>query len=164
MTPCTELAGPRVSLPHDPLGIFSLYFDDNLVGMIVEETNRYAELCLQETNKQWSTDVEEIRAYLGFMILMGINRLPEIRDYWSTDLSLRYTPIADRISRDRFEEITRYLHFADNDKLPARGEDGFSRLQKVDPIISALKQTQVGVLPPLPAQCGRSYDTLQRSV
>ena len=40
VTPCTELAGPRVPLPHDPLGIFSLYFDDNLVGMIVEETNR----------------------------------------------------------------------------------------------------------------------------
>ena len=140
VTPCTELAGPTVPLPHDPLGIFSLYFDDNLVGMIVEETNRYAEQCLQETNKQWSTNAEEIRAYIGFMILMGINRLPEIRDYWSTDQSLRYAPIADRISRDRFEEITRYLHFADNDKLPAHGEDGFSRLQKVDPIISALKQ------------------------
>ena len=140
VTPCTELAGPTVPLPHDPLGIFSLFFDDNLVGMIVEETNRYAEQCLRETNKQWTTNAEEIRAYIGFMILMGINRLPEIRDYWSTDKSLRYAPIADRISRDRFEEITRYLHFTDNDKLPARGEDGFSRLQKVDPIISALKQ------------------------
>ena len=122
------------------LGIFSLFFDDNLVGMIVEETNRYAEQCLRETNKQCTANAEEIRAYIGFMILMGINHLPEIRDYWSTDKSLRYAPIADRISRDRFEEKTRYLHFTDNDKLPARGEDGFSRLQKVDPIISALKQ------------------------
>ena len=59
VTPCTELAGPQVPLPHDPLSTFSLYFD-NLVGMIVEETNRYAEQCLQETNKQWSTDAEEI--------------------------------------------------------------------------------------------------------
>ena len=87
---CVEQAGPRVQLPHDPLGIFSLFFDDNLVGMIVEETNHYAEQCLQESNKQWSTNAEEVRAYL---ILMGINRLPEIRDYWSTDKSLRYTPI-----------------------------------------------------------------------
>ena len=39
------------------------------------------------------------------------------------------------ISRNRFEEITRYLHFIDNDKLPAHGEDGFSRLQKVDPAL-----------------------------
>jgi hypothetical protein len=71
---------------------------------------------------------------------MGINRLPEIRDYWSTDKNHTYAPIADRITRDRFEEITRYLHFADNDKLPACGEDGFLHLQKVDPVISALKQ------------------------
>ena len=73
------------------------------------------------------------------MILMGINLLPEIRDYWSVNECLRYSPIADRISRDRFEEITRYLHFVDNESLPSRGEEGYSRLQKVDPIISTLK-------------------------
>ena len=99
MSPCTDPAGTSVQLPHDPLGIFSLFFDDSMVGMIVEETNRYAEQCLQETNKQWSTNAEEVRAYLGFLIFMRLD-----------------------------------------DKLPARGEDGFSRLQKVDPIISALKE------------------------
>ena len=34
--------------------------------------------------------------------------------------------------------MTRFLHFVDNDSLPVRGE-GYSRLQKVDPVISALK-------------------------
>ena len=139
VTPCSEQAGPKVPLPHDPLGLFSLFFDDTLVSMIVHETNRYAEQCLSGTSKQWSTDAEEIRAYFGFMILMGINKLPEIRDYWSTNKQLRYAPIADRISRDRFEEITRYLHFVDNETLPARGEQGFSRLQKVEPVISHMK-------------------------
>ena len=33
-----------------------------------------------------------------------------------------------------------YLHFADDSQLPARGEQGYSRLQKVEPIISAMKQ------------------------
>ena len=74
----------------------------------------------------------------GFMILMGINRLPEIRDYWCNSEYLHYSPIADRITRDRFEQIARYLNFADNDTLPARG--GYSRLQKVDPVISILKE------------------------
>ena len=126
-------------LPQDPLGLFSLFFDDSLISLIVDETNRYATQALQGTEKEWSTNAEEIKAYLGFMILMGVNKLPEIRDYWSTNEFLHYSPIADRITRDRFEQITRYLHFADNDTLPARGEEGFSRLQKVDPIISALK-------------------------
>ena len=51
--------------------------------MIVDETNRYAEQVLQGTDKVWSTTKEEIHTYMGFMILMGINHLPEIRDYWS---------------------------------------------------------------------------------
>ena len=139
VTPCNEPAGPQVPLPSDPLGLFSLFFDDTLVDLIVKETNRYAEQTLQGTDKEWSTDAAEIRAYMGFMILMGINHLPEIRDYWSTNEYLHYAPIADRISRDRFEQITRYLHFTDNDSLPSRGEEGYSRLPKVDPVINHLK-------------------------
>ena len=46
------------------------------------------------------TSVEELKAYFGFMVLMGINQLPEIRDYWTKDPSLHYSPIADRIAHD----------------------------------------------------------------
>lgn len=107
----------------------------------MRENNRYAEQVLlsQGSTKEWKTNTEEIRAYFGFNILMGINQLPEIRDYWSTNSQLRYAPIADRISQNRFEEITRYLHFTNNETLPARGQPGYSRLQKVEPIISAMK-------------------------
>ena len=60
-----------------------------------------------EAYMKWTKiTVNECRAYLGFAILMGIVRLPEERDYWSQDSYLRYAPIADRIGRDRFEEIT----------------------------------------------------------
>ena len=107
------------------------------MSLIVDETNRYADQSLQSTDKVWSTNAEEIRAYMGFMILMGINHLPEIQDYWSVSEYFRYTPIANRITRDRLEDITQYLHFVDNDSLPAR--EGYSQLHKVDPVISALK-------------------------
>ena len=94
--------------------------------------------------------------YLGFMILMGINRLPEIRDYWSSNEYLHYSPIAYRITGDQFEQITHYyFHFADNKTLPARGEKGFSRLQKVDQIISAPKQNFQAAYYP---QCQVSID------
>ena len=79
------------------------------------------------------------KGYLGFMILMGICELPEIRDYWAKDPYLHYSPVADRITRDSFEEISRYLHF-DNNALPAHGEEGYHRLQKILPIISAINE------------------------
>ena len=64
---------------------------------------------------------EEMKAYLGFCILMGINHLPALDDYWSTDPTRHYSPIADRITRDRFRAISRYLHFVDNDTLVQGG-------------------------------------------
>ena len=106
VTPCDEQAGPTVPLPGDPVSLFSLDFDHALLSLIVRETNCYAKQALSGTSKVWSTDAAEIRAYRGFMLLMGINELPEIRDYWSLHKYLRYTPIADRILRNHFETIT----------------------------------------------------------
>ena len=115
-SPRWEGPGDEATVPQDPLGLFTLFFDDSLVQMIVDETNRYTEQVLQGTDKVWSITKEEIHAYMGLMILMGINHLPEIRDYWSVSEYFRYAPIADRISRDRFE-ITHFSHCVDNDSL-----------------------------------------------
>ena len=120
--------------------IFNLFFSDNQVRSIVTESNRYAAQEIGSGEKQWSTTTEEICAYFGFMILMGVNQLPKIRDYWSTNPMLHYAPIANRISRDRFEEITRFLHFVDNSTLPARGHPSYSRLQKVAPVVRKLAE------------------------
>ena len=70
---------------------------------------------------------------------MGLVREPEIRDYWSMNETFHYAPIASRISRNCFEEITCYLHFVDKRTLPARGHPGYHRLQLVKPVVDALK-------------------------
>ena len=133
--------GPTTPLSSDPMDIFSLFFDSTLVELIVTETNTYAKLCLESEGKQttWSTTEEKIQASFGFQILMGLNHKPEIRDYWSRDELPHYAPIASRISRDRYEEISRYIHFVDNESLPKRGEPGFHRLQKILPVLTHLK-------------------------
>ena len=134
--------GPQVPSSRDPLEMFTHFFDDTLLGMIVHETNLFAaqSLAAANSNTTWETSIEELRAYLGFMLVMGVNRLPETRDYWSRDDKLHNTFIASRITRDRFEEISRYLHFANNMTLPARDEPGYHRLQKVLPVIRELKR------------------------
>ena len=91
-------------------GAVLLLFDDDVVGHIVTETNTYAQQCLANTSMMWHTTSSKIRAYIGFQILMGISQLPEMRDYWAKDEKLHYDPIASRISRHRFEDISRYLH------------------------------------------------------
>ena len=42
---------------------------------------------------------------------MGINKLPQLHLYWNTNPAFHYLPVAERITRDRFFAIWRYLHF-----------------------------------------------------
>lgn len=140
--PCTVPAGPQIPTSREPLQIFSEFFTDDIMSLLVTETNRYAAQCLAATssNGTWETDKDELKAYLGFRVVMGVCKLPEIRDYWSTDPKLNNAFISSRITRQRFEEITRYLHFVDNESLPLPGEPGYHRLQKVMPIVTRVKE------------------------
>ena len=138
--PCTEPVGPTVPVSSDPLQMFAHFFDDEVIDLIVRETNRFALQSLAGTNKTWETNTEEIKAYQGFRIIMGIHHCPEIRDYWCKDEKLHCTYIASRITHDRFEAISRYFHFVNNETLPSRGQDGYHQLQKVLPIINLLNR------------------------
>ena len=137
-TQFSQPVGPTQPLSNDPSELFRLFFTDEIVGQIVCETNRYAAQCLEGKGTTWTTNEAEIRAYFGFYIYMGLVKEPEIRDYWSNDDTFHYAPIAGRISRLRFEEVSRYLHFVDSSQLPAHGTPGYHRLQRVKPIIDAL--------------------------
>ena len=132
--------GPTVDIPPSPLEVFELFFSDDLLDMIVEESNRYAAQVMgNERYREWrKITKEEVKAFFGFSILMGIDHLPSVDDYWSKDPLLHYAPIADRIPRWRFRELSRSLHFVDNDHLAPRGDPAHDRLGKVRPLIDHL--------------------------
>eukprot|EP00731_Ephydatia_muelleri_P019203 Em0012g28a len=111
-----------------------------LMQVIVNETNRYAQQVMDDNSyAKWKrVDLAEMKAYFGFNILMGLVPMPAIDDYWKLDPHFNYGPISSRISRNRFREISRFLHFVDNATLPTRGEEGYDKLGKVRPIIDAV--------------------------
>ena len=135
--------GPQVLTSRDALEIFPHFFNEALLEKIAHKTNHFVvqSLAASNANRTWETSIEELKAYFGFMVVMGINRLPEIRHYWSSD---EKHFIDSRITRKRFEEISRYLQFTDNTTLPARDEPGYCRLQKLLPIIQHLRQAFFG--------------------
>ena len=140
ITPFTSPVGPKVDIPDSPSDIFQLMFTPDLLDSIVEQSNLYAkEVMGEDKYSAWvKITTDELKAYLGFCILMGINHLPALDDYWSTDPMLHYSPVADQITRDRFREISRYLHFVDNATLTPRGSPGHDRLGKVRPVLDHL--------------------------
>ena len=130
--------GPTLAVPDTPLGAFQLFFTGEILDYIAHQTNLYAGEVLEGKAgecKYRAVTVEELMAYLGFCILMAVNHLPEVEDYWRRDKVYHYSPIASRISRERFREISRYLHFVDNSTLLSRDDPAYDRLQKIRPLI-----------------------------
>ena len=73
----TSPVGPTVDIPASPLEAFELFFTTDLLQRIVEESNRYARQVMGERSDAWNEmTLNDLKAYLGFHILMGINHLP----------------------------------------------------------------------------------------
>ena len=136
-----EHVGPRVPIPSNILSIFLSFMTSSIWQLIIDQTNLFALQCLgEEKYAQWvEVTVDELKAYLGFMILVGVVKLPSIYDYWKTSAIFHYSPIASRISRDRFFEISRYFHFTDNTLLSPPGTEGYDKLGKVRGILDMFK-------------------------
>ena len=135
----SEPVGPTVPVSPSIMDAFQLFFTASLMSVIIEQTNLYAQQVIGEGGNGWSDITEsDLLAFLGFSILMGINQLPSLVDYWKRDPYFHYSPIADRIPRDRYLDIWRYLHFVDNTTLPNRSDPEYDRLCKVRPVIDAV--------------------------
>jgi len=65
-------------------------FDEDLFDKIVTETNRYARQKLvgnEQRLVRWrNVNKDEMKAYFGVCVIMGMNILPKIADYWSSDI------------------------------------------------------------------------------
>ena len=147
--PFTRPTGPRVDIPTVVKEIFFLFFTSSVLEHIVTESNRYAQECKGELFTTWQPiTVDELLAYMGFMMLMGIVRLPRIEDYWKKDAIYHYTPVANRISRERFRELHKFLHFVNNSSLAPPGTPGYDKLGKLRPIISMIGEQFATVCDP----------------
>ena len=109
--------------------------------LITDNTNLYAEQVLSEEKyeKYVKMTEMELQAYFGFMLLMGINHLPSLYDYWKRDTTY-FAPIASRITRTRFLEISRFLHFVDNSLFNPTSSSENDRIWKVRPVIDELSK------------------------
>jgi len=64
--------------------------------------------------------------------------IPRVKDYWSTSNVLSTPWFRSIMSRDRFLEILRYIHFVDSSQQKKKGEGGFNPLFKIRPLVDHL--------------------------
>jgi hypothetical protein len=129
---------------EDALAWFRLFFTDELMNILVRETNRYSDqyfannvLSPQSRARRWRhVTVEDMEVFLGLTILTGIvNKKGHISSYWSKDKVIATPFFNEAMARNRYQLINRFFHCADND---ARPPDAPDKLYKIRPVYNYL--------------------------
>ena len=127
----------------EEIDFFHLLFPERLYSDIATHTNAYAMTCIvDKPNAQWyPTTPEEIKAFLGAQLVMGVMPVPALDMYWYKDKLFHPSCLETKFSRTRFENLQRYLHVADTSANPPRGAPNHDKLAHVRPILEEIRQT-----------------------
>ena len=137
--------GINFQFPNDPqpVDFFLAFVGDDLFNKIVTETNLYARQTLagspERLAKFQPVTLAEMKAFIAVNIIMGIARLPSLALYWSSDDFFGNAGIKKTMAKNRFGELSRFLHFNDSSLEVARGTPGYDRLFKVRPVIDYIR-------------------------
>ncbi|CAG5053316.1 unnamed protein product [Parnassius apollo] len=119
-----------------PTTYFTRFFDDDIFTHIVTQTNLYAE---QNQSRNWTpVCCDEIKAFIGIIILMGLHPLTTVDLFWASDPFFRVDEIASIMPIKRFKKILENLHLNNNEQTPQRATTNFDKLFKVRPILDLL--------------------------
>lgn len=117
-----------------PVQYFKYFFSDELIQLIVDNTNLYS---VQKSGKSINVNNNDILDFLAIEILMGIVNMPAYTDYWSE--SLRYDKIAKIMPLKRYQAIRRNIHFVNNDNMDN------DRYFKIRPVLEHIRQKCLGI-------------------
>lgn len=118
-----------------PVELFHM-MANNMISKTVIETNRYA---AQKNCHSFSITETELKQFLGVMFFSGYHILPREKMYWENAPDTGTTLVSNAMSRKRYSDIKRYIHFNDNSSINPQ-----DRYYKVRPLLDeiniALKQ------------------------
>lgn len=114
-----------------PIQIFEKLFSEDVFQLIIDQSIIYA---AQKNHHGFKISAIEVRTFIGILILTGYISVPQERMYWSNDEDLAILSIKLAMTRDRFLEIKRFLHLADNSKMGSSSD----RMYKLRPLTDLL--------------------------
>ncbi|XP_072378904.1 uncharacterized protein [Diabrotica undecimpunctata] len=114
-----------------PIDVFKLFFDKKCMDYLCKETVKYA----SQKSCPFSLSVDDLYKYFGILILSGYHPLPSRRMYWECRGDSHSHLVSNTMSRNRFEQFHRFLHFNDN-TLYQQTNKAF----KVQPLIDHLNE------------------------
>ena len=135
----TQRTGPNLDLfdldyTANPIDFFHLYILDSFMKLVADQTNLYATQVGAPASFKTVTP-DDISKYFYINMMFGIHKLPSYLLYWSSDPLLRVSAVAEVMSRNRYQTISRFFHLSDRDTFIPRGEEGHDPLHKIKPAL-----------------------------
>jgi len=121
-----------------PSAVFNMVFPDQIFSEIVEETNRYIE---EKRPGSKATTIEEMKAFLGLNLIMGLKKYPSYRDPWSSSKIFHDSFISSVMTVHRFGFLLSHIHFNNNANQAKPGDENYDKLFKIRPILDHLNRT-----------------------
>ena len=121
------------------MDFFKLFMPNSVFQLMTEQSNLYGEQHLSNITEFSAKSIfsearqiiqAEMQAYVTLPIAMGICCKPELSGYWQK-YWLTKVNFGDVMSKQRYEQITAFLHFNNNTQMKARDEEGYDSLFKV---------------------------------
>ncbi|GFT62292.1 piggyBac transposable element-derived protein 4 [Trichonephila clavipes] len=140
---------PEIHLDFDAssgkMQYYEALIDNNLIDLIVHETNCYAEQTIGSSlprrhsrSKKWKpTSKEEMHVFIALIILQGIVKKPTNEQYWSKRHFISTLFFSKVMSYRRFNLIYRFLHFSDNETFVTETHECL-KLSKIWPVLKYL--------------------------
>lgn len=132
---------------------FYKFFPKSIFSWVSDQTNLYASQFYENIEadkvsprsryKQWTECTpEDIQAMTAIEIGMGFCRKTSIEQYFSETCWVNSTPnYANIMSRDRYQNLRSFLHFANNNRQLPKTHVEYDPLFKIRPIIDTVKNT-----------------------
>jgi len=119
-----------------PMELWNLSFNGKMYDVVTEQTNLYGKCDCNDPG--FKTTSEEIKRFLGILLLSGYHSVPHEDHFWSNSPDLGVRIVTETMSNKRYHTIKKYLHLADNQNLPSG-----DKVAKVSPLYQLLNDNLV---------------------
>jgi len=113
-----------------------------MMRKIVHMTNLYAGRSNGKDGTMGGTrwvylTVSKLKSWFGILILMGLKKILKQRLHWSSNDMFYSREISSVMSRRRFEDILRFVHLVDNDRIAKnKDEPNYSKISKCEWLVN----------------------------
>ena len=129
--PPFKLARKTYKEGMQPEEYFEFFYDEEVVNFITSMFILYAPK--DKGDASFSTNPEEIKCWLGILMLSGYMAFPRWRMMWEYHFESYMPSVSNAMRKNRFEFLMAYAHFSDNTKLTK--DDKFTK--NVRPVYNA---------------------------